>query len=259
MNRLKNRAAAFICEREVKEVEFGPFNVFAKFRALGWEAALSCYDKDSKNLFMDEIQEWMATLTCNTYDRPSQMKLIGEVNGIKVEMSFDTLRKLAKYDSFPARDYMIPDLDNLLTKPEKHPRWNDMLAALFLPGTYSGILYRKNLKIEAKLLLAICILNVIPRRGDKEQVRYPGVPVLYSLLNGSPRFPIRYLIMNHLWICRNKLGRDIVPYCRIITGLMKQFKAITSEDRGTRKGINLLLYKSWVMGGPTPNLKGIIS
>ncbi|KAM0070768.1 hypothetical protein Hdeb2414_s0001g00017041 [Helianthus debilis subsp. tardiflorus] len=235
INQLKNKAATFICEREVREVEFGPFNAFAQFRALGWESALSFYDKDSKNLFMDEIQEWVATLKCNKYDRPSQMKLTGEVNGIPVEMSFDTLKKLGKYDSFPARDYMIPSLDDLLIKPEKHPRWNDMLAVLFFPGTYSGVLYRKNLKIEAKLLLAICILNVIPRRGDKEQVRYLEIPVLYSLLNGSPRFPIRYLIMNHLWICRNKLGRDIVPYCRIITGLMKQQMAITWGDRGHPK------------------------
>ncbi|KAF5785284.1 hypothetical protein HanXRQr2_Chr10g0426821 [Helianthus annuus] len=55
MNRLKNKAVVFICEREVREVEFRPFNVFAQFRALGWEAALSCNDKDNKNLFMDEI------------------------------------------------------------------------------------------------------------------------------------------------------------------------------------------------------------
>ncbi|MFS7935197.1 hypothetical protein Hanom_Chr05g00400631 [Helianthus anomalus] len=75
MNRLKDKVAAFICETEVREVEFGPCNVFAQFRALGWEAALSCYDKDNKNLFMNEIQEWMATLTCNKYERPSQMKL----------------------------------------------------------------------------------------------------------------------------------------------------------------------------------------
>ncbi|MFS7916047.1 hypothetical protein Hanom_Chr02g00172491 [Helianthus anomalus] len=116
-----------------------------------WEAALSCYDKDNKNLFIDEIQEWMATLKCNKYDRPSQMKLTGEVNGIKVEMSFDTLQKLAKFDSMPAHDYTIPSLDDLLIKPESHPSWNDMLAALFLPNTYSGTLYRKKLKIEAKL------------------------------------------------------------------------------------------------------------
>ncbi|KAJ0715010.1 hypothetical protein HanPI659440_Chr13g0495961 [Helianthus annuus] len=235
MNKLKNKAAAFICEREVNEVQFGQFGVFDKFRALGWEGALSCYDKDKSNLFMTEIQEWMATLKVNQYDRPSQMKLTGIVNGILVEMSFTTLKKLGKYDSLPASDYMIPTLDDLLVKPEKHVRWNDMLAAIFLPGKYSGILYRKNLKIEAKLLLAICVLNVIPRRGDKEQVRFPEVPVLYALMHGSPRFPIRYLIMNHLWICRNKYGRDIVPYCRIITGLIKQQKAITSEDRGATK------------------------
>ncbi|KAJ0930337.1 hypothetical protein HanPSC8_Chr04g0148141 [Helianthus annuus] len=149
---------------------------------------------------MNEIQEWMATLTCNKYEKPSQMKLTGSVNGIDVEMSFDTLRKLAKYDSLPARDYTIPCLDDLLIKPEQHPRWNDMLAALFLPGTFSGTLYRKNLKIEAKLLLTICILNVIPRRDDKQEVRYPEIPVIYSLLHRSPRFLLRYLIMNHVWI-----------------------------------------------------------
>ncbi|MFS7965624.1 hypothetical protein Hanom_Chr09g00764391 [Helianthus anomalus] len=44
MNGLKDKAAVFICEKEDMEVEFGPFNVFARFRALGWEAALNCYD-----------------------------------------------------------------------------------------------------------------------------------------------------------------------------------------------------------------------
>ncbi|KAF5767156.1 hypothetical protein HanXRQr2_Chr14g0621071 [Helianthus annuus] len=235
MNKLKNKAAAFICEKEVDEPQFGQFGVFAKFRALGWEGALKCFDKDKSNLFMTEIQEWMATLKCHNFNKPSQMKLIGMVHGVPVEMSYDTLKKLGKYDSLPSREYMVPTLDDLLLKPEKHVRWNDMLAALFLPGRYSGILYRKNLKIEAKLLHTICLLNVIPRRGDKEQVRYPEIPVLYSLMHGSPRFPIRYLIMHHLWICRNKYGRDIVPYRRIITGLMKQQKALTSEDRGLTK------------------------
>ncbi|KAJ0917706.1 hypothetical protein HanRHA438_Chr05g0209041 [Helianthus annuus] len=235
MNKLKNKAVAFICEKEVDEPQFGQFGVFAKFRALGWEGALKCFDKDKSNMFMTEIQEWIATLQCHNFNKPSQMKLIGKVHGVPVEMSFDTLKRLGKYDSLPAKEYMIPTLDDLLLKPEKHVRWNDMLAALFLPGRYSGVLYRKNLKIEAKLLHTICLLNVIPRRGDKEQVRYPEIPVLYLLMHGSPRFPIRYLIMHHLWICRNKYGRDIVPYCRIITGLMKQQKALTSEDRGLTK------------------------
>ncbi|KAJ0728128.1 hypothetical protein HanLR1_Chr07g0238081 [Helianthus annuus] len=212
MNRLKDKAATFICEREVREVEFGPFNVFAQFRALGWEAALNCYDKDNKNLFMAEIQEWMATLTCNKYDKLSQMKLTGTVNGI----CGDVIRHIEEVG-------------------KAHPRWNDMLAALFLPDTFSGTLYRKNLKIEAKLLLTICILNVIPRRGDKQEVRFPEIPILYSLLHGSSRFPFRYLVMNHVWICRNKVGRSIIPCCRMITGLLKLFKAITPEDKGAPK------------------------
>ncbi|MFS8024824.1 hypothetical protein Hanom_Chr16g01467911 [Helianthus anomalus] len=189
MNWLKDKAAAFICEKEVKE------------------AALNCYDRDNKSLFKDEIQERMATLTCPKYNKPQQMKLIGTVNGIEVEMSFDTLRKLAKYDSLPAGDYMFPSLDNLFHKPEAHPRWNDMLEALILPGTY---------------------------HGDKQEVRFPRVPILYSLLHGSPRFPFRFLVINNVWICRNKVGSNIVPYCRIITGLLKMFKAITQEDKGQR-------------------------
>ncbi|KAJ0886049.1 putative retrotransposon gag domain-containing protein [Helianthus annuus] len=143
MNKLKNKAAAFICEKEVDEPQFGQFGVFDKFRALGWEGALKCFDKDKSNLFMTEIQEWMATLKCHNFHRPSQMKLIGMVHGVPVEMSFDTLKKLGKYDSLPAKEYMIPTLDDLLLKPEKHVTWNSMLADLFLPDRYGGVLYRK--------------------------------------------------------------------------------------------------------------------
>ncbi|KAJ0744042.1 hypothetical protein HanPI659440_Chr10g0382851 [Helianthus annuus] len=235
MNLLKDRAAAFRCEKEVKEVEFGPFNVFDRFRALGWEAALSCYDRDNKNLFKEEIQEWMATLTCPSYSKPQQMKLIGTVNGIEVEMSFDTLRRVAKFDSRPARDYMFSTLDDLLQRPEAHPRWNDMLEALFLPGTWHGTLHRKNLKIEAKLLLMICVCNVISRRGDKVEVRFPEVPILYSLLHGSPRFLFRFLVLNNVWICRNKVGRSIIHDCRLITALLKIYKVIGPEDKGALK------------------------
>ncbi|KAF5797470.1 hypothetical protein HanXRQr2_Chr07g0280941 [Helianthus annuus] len=205
MNRLKNKVVVFICEREVREVEFSPSHVRLNSSVI---------------ILVLIVRSW--------YDRPSQMKLTVTVNGIKVEMSFDTLRKLAKFDSLPARDYTIPSLDDLLIKPEAHPRWNDMLAALFLPG-------------------------------DKQEVRYPEIPVIYSLLHGSPRFPIRYLIMNHLWICRKKVGRSIILYCRIITGLMKQFKAITSEDRGQQKGTSHLTYKGWVLDGPTISRKDITS
>ncbi|MFS8015909.1 hypothetical protein Hanom_Chr15g01362261 [Helianthus anomalus] len=171
MNKLKDKPTAFICKKEVREVDFGSFNVISRFKTLGWEAALNCYNKDSKNLFMEEIQEWIATLRCPRYSKPQQMKFIGTVNNIDMEMSFDNLRRLAKFDSKPAREYMFQSLDDLYHKPAAHLRWNSMLEALFLPGTWHGTLYRRNMKIEAKTLLVICVHNVIPHRGDKVEVR----------------------------------------------------------------------------------------
>ncbi|KAJ0508674.1 hypothetical protein HanIR_Chr11g0519911 [Helianthus annuus] len=167
MNKLKNKAAAFICEREVREVELGQFGVFDKFRALGWESALKCFDKDKSNLFITEIQEWMATLKCNTYEKPSQMKLVGEVHGVPVEMSFDTLKKLGKYDSLPARDYMVPSLDDLLVKPEKHPRWNDMLATLFLARYLSWSFVSEEFKIRSEVIVGNLFIECYTAKGGQ--------------------------------------------------------------------------------------------
>ncbi|KAM0028536.1 hypothetical protein Hdeb2414_s0014g00422541 [Helianthus debilis subsp. tardiflorus] len=54
-------------------------------------------------------------------------------------------------------------------------------------------------------------------------------------MNVLPRLPFRYLVMKNVWICWNKVGRNIIPYCRMITGLLKLFKAITPEDKGAPK------------------------
>ncbi|KAK1421834.1 hypothetical protein QVD17_24497 [Tagetes erecta] len=235
MNALTQRKDAFICEKEVKGELFELFGIIEKFEALGWEAALRCYDGEVKTLFDTEIQEWVATLKCPPFNHPSKMRLIGTVNGIEVEMSFDTLRRVAKFDSKPANHYMYPNLDDLYYHPDKHPRWNVMLDTLFLPGTTHGKLYRKNLQIEAKLLLIICQLNVIPRRGDKVEVRYPEVPILYMLMKGTPLVPFRFLAMNNIWISRNSSERKIIPHCRLITALLKKYGAIEAGDRGSYK------------------------
>ncbi|MFS7949545.1 hypothetical protein Hanom_Chr06g00572851 [Helianthus anomalus] len=204
MNRLKDRVAAFICEKEVREVDFKPFNVIYRFKTLGWE----------------EIQEWMAT---------------GTVNNIDVEMSFESVRRLAKFDSRPEREYMFLSLDDLYHKPAAHPRWNSMLEAMFLLGTWHGTLYWSYLKIKAKLLLVICVCNVIPRRGDKMEVRYLEVPILYTLLHGAPLFQFCFLVLNNIWISRNSVGRRIIPHCRLIMELLKMYGAIGSEDMGVLK------------------------
>ncbi|KAL9995438.1 hypothetical protein Hdeb2414_s0806g00949081 [Helianthus debilis subsp. tardiflorus] len=186
MNKLQQRKEAFICEKEIREVDFGPFGIMDKFKALGWEAALKCYDNEVKNLYDREIQEWMATLTCLPFKAASKMKLIGTVNGVSAEMSYDSLRQIAKFDSKPSNQYIVPRLEDLYFNPQNHPQRQHMLEYLFVPGTTQGKLLRRNLRIEEKLMLVLYTQNVIPRRVDKVEVRFTAVPVLYMLMHGSP-------------------------------------------------------------------------
>ncbi|MFS8029433.1 hypothetical protein Hanom_Chr16g01522271 [Helianthus anomalus] len=212
MNKLQQRKEAFICEKDVREVDFRPFGITDKFKALGWEAALKSYDGEVKNLYDRQIQAWMATLTCPPFNSPPKMKLIGRVNGVSVEMSYDSIRRIAKFDSKPVNQYIFPRLEDLYFNPQKHPLWQHMLDYLFIPGTTHGKLLRRNLRIEAELMLVVCTQNVIPRRGDKVEVRFAEVPVLYMLLHGSPLVPFHFLVLNNIWISQNSGERKIIPH-----------------------------------------------
>ncbi|KAF5781264.1 hypothetical protein HanXRQr2_Chr11g0481451 [Helianthus annuus] len=163
------------------------------------------------------------------------MKLIGTVNGVKVEMSYDSLRRIAKFDSKSSNQYIYPSLKDLYYEPEKHPQWQHILDYLFIPGTTHGKLLRRNLRIEAKLMLVLCTHNVISRRGDKMEVRFQEVSVLYMLIHGSPMVPFRFLVLNNIWLRRNSGKRKIVPHCRLITTLLKKYGAIGAEDKGSYK------------------------
>ncbi|MFS7986029.1 hypothetical protein Hanom_Chr11g01005651 [Helianthus anomalus] len=194
MNKLQQRKEAFICEKEIREVDLGPFGITDKFKALGWEAALKCYHNEVRTMYDEQIQEWMATLECPPFKAPNKMKLIGTVNGVKVEMSYNSLRRIAKFDSKSSNQYIYPSLKDLYHEPGKHPQWQHMLDYLFVPGTTHGKLFRRNLRIEAKLMLVLCTHNVIPRRGDKMEVIFQDVPILYMLMHGSPMVPFRFLV-----------------------------------------------------------------
>ncbi|KAJ0899180.1 hypothetical protein HanRHA438_Chr08g0365441 [Helianthus annuus] len=110
-----------------------------------------------------------------------------------------------------------------------------MLDYLFLPGTTHGKLFRRNLRMEAKLLLVLCTHNVIPRRGDKMEVRFQEVPILYMLMHGSPMVPFRFLVLNNIWLSQNTRERKIVPHYRLITALLKKYGAIEAEEKGSYK------------------------
>ncbi|KAJ0810181.1 hypothetical protein HanPI659440_Chr01g0023781 [Helianthus annuus] len=145
----------------------------------------------------NKFREWMATLECPPFKAPNKMKLIGTVNGVKVEMSYDSLCRIAKFDSKSSNQYIYPSLKDLYHEPEKHPQWQRMLDYLFVPDTTHGKLLRSNLRIEAKLMLILCTHNVIPRRGDK-------------------------------------MEKDC-SHCRLITALLKKSGAIGAEVKGSYK------------------------
>ncbi|MFS8034268.1 hypothetical protein Hanom_Chr17g01579161 [Helianthus anomalus] len=104
-------------------------------------------------------------------------------------MSYDSLRRIAKFDSKSSNEYIYPSLKELYHETEKHPQWQQMLDYLFLPGTTHGKLFRKNLRMEAKLLLVLCTHNVVPGRGDKMKVTFQEVPILYVTTRVSKVFP----------------------------------------------------------------------
>ncbi|MFS7936777.1 hypothetical protein Hanom_Chr05g00419751 [Helianthus anomalus] len=55
------------------------------------------------------------------------MKLIGTVNGVSVEMSYDSLRRIAKFDSKPANQYIFPRLEDFYFNPQKPHSGNTCL------------------------------------------------------------------------------------------------------------------------------------
>ncbi|KAM0067598.1 hypothetical protein Hdeb2414_s0002g00063231 [Helianthus debilis subsp. tardiflorus] len=120
------------------------------------------------------------------------MKLIGKVNGVRVEMSYDSLRRIARFYSKPSNQYIYPSLNNLYHQPEKHPQWQNMLDFLFVLGTTHGKLLRRNLRIEEKLMLVLCTHNVIPQRGDKMEYRAIGAEDKGSYKRFKP-FDIQHL------------------------------------------------------------------
>ncbi|KAK9049070.1 hypothetical protein SSX86_031963 [Deinandra increscens subsp. villosa] len=230
MNSLKDKTTGFLCEKDVPEKEFKPFGVIKKFKALGWEAALKTYDGESKRLYMEEIEDWVATLTLHVGTSPSKVKLEGWVNETKVTMSFDTLNAIAKFDSKGSNKYVYPDLEDLYFNPDKHSTWNMMLDDLFVPGADRGNLHREELKLKPKLVHLILQHNIIPRRGDKAEVRFYDVPILYAIMHGKPMVSFRYLVIYNIWLSRDSIDRKSIPHCRLITALLKKAGVISSDS-----------------------------
>ncbi|KAI3813861.1 hypothetical protein L1987_18596 [Smallanthus sonchifolius] len=107
---LKDNESIFMCERAVMLYDFRPSGVVECFTRLGWEAALSFHDIEGRDRIPSKaILKWMATLEKDVGSNPPfTATLTDMVGGQRVVMSFDTIRQVAPFDSFPAQEYVYP-------------------------------------------------------------------------------------------------------------------------------------------------------
>ncbi|MFS7969708.1 hypothetical protein Hanom_Chr09g00812361 [Helianthus anomalus] len=128
------REAGFQWEKEMTMDQFRLFGIVHKFEALGWEAALSCYDGESERLYLDDVQQWVGTLKLDPVRRPPKiMSLTGRAGEVDVTMSMETLNEIARFDSKPASQYSYPTEEEL-KHPEKQSAWDVMLDEILLEG-----------------------------------------------------------------------------------------------------------------------------
>ncbi|KAF5757653.1 hypothetical protein HanXRQr2_Chr17g0829241 [Helianthus annuus] len=227
MAKNSSREAGFQWEKEMTMDQFRLFGIVQKFEALGWEAALSCYDGESERLYLDDVQQWVGTLKMDPGRRPPKtMSLTGRAGGVDVTMSMETLNEIARFYSKPASQYSYPTEEEL-KHPEKQSTWDVMLDEIFLEGKGRGADKKKEeLRVPARLLLTIVQQQVMPRKSDRASVRNPDVPILYSLIMSRPKISFRYLVMMNIWMSRNDFKRWQIPHVRLITALLKRHGAI---------------------------------
>jgi hypothetical protein len=112
----------------------------------------------------------MSTLTrVEGENPPLDTTLIGQVGEEDVVMSFDTIRKIARFDSKPDNVYVFPPEKEIFKKSTKGEEGMAMFRDLFIPSATRDMV-RKDLKILAKIVAIIVGHNVIPRTSDKETI-----------------------------------------------------------------------------------------
>lgn len=232
----QSRGKLLICEREVVESDFRRFGIFDYFERLGWGGCLD-FNFESKDVYVNEIFTWMATLEKRDGERPPvTTQLVGKVNGVEVVLNLSLIKKWLKVD-MKRSGYVYPTHAELTVKKVDGERWETMINELFVvpQGTRiaSWQLMRDALKAMPRLLLGIVTSNIMPRQSDRNKVRYSDVLILYALITGSPQLSLGHVILHCLWEAHEKPDRLQVPYARLLTKMLsKTQKAIPKGTHG---------------------------
>jgi len=207
----------FLYERVVDMDEFRDIGILQKFEALGWEGALNCYVGVTEKRYLVPIMHWVGWLRYDSERRPPHtIRLIGEVDGVEVIMSRETLGALANFDSKPNgrgnNKYIYPSAAELFDKAKDHPQYNQMLNGLFPQDGNDDSMRRDLMKMVTRLLLLVVQQNILPCRSDRGYIRTQDVHIFHSLMTGSPRISFTHLVMQNIWYSRNKEDKRTIPY-----------------------------------------------
>ncbi|XP_035837089.1 uncharacterized protein LOC118485000 [Helianthus annuus] len=218
-----------ICERTVNVEEFRKIGIVQMFERLGWESVLDWCEDNTHRIYLSEVCEWLSTLKLvNKNESPSQWKLVGKTSRGNMTMSFETMNRIAGFDSLGVQAYDYPSIENFL---DNHLNINDteQLIDIILPTHPGGDMKRKHMSLEGKILQGISVENILARFGDRGGVRVSDCRVVHALLYGTPTLSWRHIVMMNTWATRESSQRRFIPYARLISAMLVQQNCLPSE------------------------------
>ncbi|MFS7993254.1 hypothetical protein Hanom_Chr12g01091951 [Helianthus anomalus] len=143
-------------------------------------------------------------------------------------MSFETMNRIAGFDSLGVQAYDYPSLENFF---DNHLNLNDteQLIDVVLPTHPGGEMKKKHMSLEGKILQGISVENILVRFGDRGGVRVSDCRVVHALLYGSPTLSWRHIVMMNTWVTRESSQRRFIPYARLISAMLVQQNCLPSE------------------------------
>ncbi|KAJ0519557.1 hypothetical protein HanHA89_Chr11g0449991 [Helianthus annuus] len=218
-----------VCERSVNVEEFRKIGIVQMFERLGWESVLDWCEDNTHRIYLSEVCEWLSTLKfVNKNESPSQWKLVGKTSRGNMTMSFETMNRIARFDSLGVQAYDYPSIENFF---DNHLNINDMeqLIDVVLPTHPGGDMKKKHMSLEGKILQGISVENILVRFGDRGGVRVSDCRVVHALLYGTPTLSWRHIVMMNTWATRESSQRRFIPYARLISAMLVQQNCLPSE------------------------------
>ncbi|XP_035845639.1 uncharacterized protein LOC110933891 [Helianthus annuus] len=218
-----------ICERTVNVEEFRNIGIVQMFERLGWESVLDWCEDNTSRIYLSEVCEWLSTLRLvNKNESPSQWKLVGKTTRGNMTMSFETMNRIARFDSLGAQAYDYPTIEQFLDN-HMNPNDVDQLTDVILPTHQGGEMKRKQMSLEGKILQGISVENILARFGDRGGVRVSDCRVVHALLYGTPTLSWRHIVMMNTWATRESSQRRFIPYACLISAMIVQQNCLPLE------------------------------